>query len=94
MLMRGFSLVNTSCARHARLQAGRIGRRQMRAMLDAPCPGGDVARPAAGLTCIEWKLRPGTTLKKASVFHTGSKVAVGTTPGSCGVSAATHAGLV
>jgi hypothetical protein len=36
---------------------------------------------------MEWKLRPGCTLKQARLFHTGSSVAVGTTAGSCGVSA-------
>ena len=43
-------------------------------------------------TCIEWKLAPGCTLKKAIVFQVGSRVAVGITPGSLGVPAPRSSG--
>ena len=40
---------------------------------------------------MEWKLKPGCTLKKAILFHTGSAKAVGTTSGWWGVPAAARA---
>lgn len=45
-----------------------------------------VLPPAPLPTWIEWKEKPGCTLKKAMLFHSGSAVAVGITSGSCGVS--------